>query len=238
MALVLIVPLLVTTACSQVKPPSPPAPPTQPQLWGIACPALLDEANGSNHDQLPTREMTPANISKQKELLDKWWGVRSRDDLLHTLKWIEYGGHRRSFNDVCKAVEANDPKQLAKVQASLRKNDAQFAVMCKICSTNHKQLGSKSLMGWDYCRYIDLCRWGFEAGYITEAEAWGYIMPAAKLLQTTFDSWQDLGHNYIIGRQFWKISLAKDEQMAESFQTLTTELDSPWNKLPWTLSLP
>jgi hypothetical protein len=88
-------------------------------------------------------------------------------------------------------------------------------------------------------RYIALCRWGYLVGYLSEAEAWGLIMPAAQRLQRTFVSWDELGENYLIGRQFW----SPDENRQnghlhrETLRRLLGSPDSPWKRYPWNTRL-
>ncbi|NTW28513.1 MAG: DUF1266 domain-containing protein [Coriobacteriia bacterium] len=41
-------------------------------------------------------------------------------------------------------------------------------------------------------------------------------MPAARLMQSTFSSWKDLGDNYIIGRSFWTMDEAGNNAMRQA----------------------
>ena len=77
------------------------------------------------------------------------------------------------------------------------------------------------------------------ADYISEEEAWERIMPVAKMLQKTFDSWEDLGRNYIIGRQFWsyKETQRNGYIFEDAYQRLLDMPSSPWNKYPWNMNL-
>jgi len=108
-----------------------------------------------------------------------------------------------------------------------------------IARTYYAALGKKSLLGWDYARYVSLCRWGYMAGYFTETEAWEKIMPVAGMLQATFDSWTDLGKNYLIGRKFWSRAETKEsgERIEAAYEKLISDTESPWNKLAWSLNL-
>jgi hypothetical protein len=103
----------------------------------------------------------------------------------------------------------------------------------------YDELGEKSLIGWDYCRLIMLCRWGYMTGLISEEEAWEMIMPAATVLQKTFDSWEDLGKNYLIGRQFWSYRESREngELYDEAFVRMLEMHSSPWNIYPWSMDL-
>ena len=99
----------------------------------------------------------------------------------------------------------------------------------------YERLGAKGLIGWDYARYVSLCRWGYVAGYLSEDEAWVRIMKAARLLQQTYGSWRELGENYLIGREFWSpAQTARNGQLYEAtFQRLVSDPQSPWVRLPW-----
>ena len=107
------------------------------------------------------------------------------------------------------------------------------------CIKDFFKLGKKSLVGWDMIRYIHLCRWGALAGYMSEEEAWNRIKPVAQKLQKTFDSWEDLGDNYLIGRRFWnkKVSLEGASEFQKIVDWLKTNKDSPWVKVDWNTDL-
>jgi hypothetical protein len=103
----------------------------------------------------------------------------------------------------------------------------------------HEKVGDKSILTWDYGRLIFLCRWGYMCGYITEEEAWTIIIEIARMLQKQFDSWEDLGQNYIIGRQFWFYEEMQKEgyKFEDAFQRLVDMPSSPWNMYPWDMDL-
>jgi hypothetical protein len=96
-----------------------------------------------------------------------------------------------------------------------------------------------SISAWDYDRYVALCGWGYLAGYLSEDEAWQRIMPVARLLQKTFSSWEDLGRNHIVGREFWSWEQTQDRGSLtlQSYKKLLTDPSSPWVKLKWDLDL-
>jgi hypothetical protein len=95
--------------------------------------------------------------------------------------------------------------------------------------------GRKSLLGWDYSRYVLLCRWGYHCGYLSEQEAWDRIMPVARMLQKTFSSWADLGENFLVGREFWSYAemLRTGAEVKAAYQTLLDDPFSPWKFNPW-----
>lgn len=99
------------------------------------------------------------------------WGVESRDDLLATLVWIEQGGHRQEFDTLAWELSSLSSEQLADVHSQAAADPA-LANEIDIVEKNAAQLGSKSISGWDYARYVYLCRCGYLAGYLTEDEMW------------------------------------------------------------------
>ncbi len=196
------------------------------------------ERNHSRLDTLATAKITEVDVRDARELLDEWWGIRTKKELIDILSWLETEGHRKSFEDVAKTV------------ANL--NDEQFNALVVVCGDNKQktqellvarkfssQLGNKSILGWDYSRYINVCRWGYTAGLLSEQEAWEKIMPIARKLQSTFDSWEDLGCNYLIGRQFWSYKQTKEDSYLyeDAVQRLVDIPSSPWNKYPWNMNL-
>jgi hypothetical protein len=72
-----------------------------------------------------------------------------------------------------------------------------------------------------------------------ETNAWRQIMPAAQQLQQTFDSWQDLQTNYLIGREFWSLEQTKKTgaPFQAAFEKLSEDPSSPWNAIPWNTPL-
>jgi len=64
-------------------------------------------------------------------------------------------------------------------------------------------------------------------------------MPVAKMLQKTFDSWEDLGKDYLIGHEFWS-SQSEDndrDRLQATYQELLNNDASPWKLCPWSINL-
>lgn len=113
--------------------------------------------------------------------------------------------------------------------------DRQLAIVNKY----GKMFGKKGILGWDYCRLIALCRWGVYCNYITKDEAWQKMMPAARALQLNFKSWEELGLNYVVARQFCSKAetLNSGDAYEANFKKLMTDPKSPWKQIPWNTAL-
>jgi hypothetical protein len=206
--------------------------------WALGCAAVLNERNHGNHETLSPDNKTERRINDWKETLDKTWNDKSREDLLESLDWIEKGGHRNRFEYLGALIEGMSEEQYGAILES-KIYDLEQLYEILIAKEYYTKLGEKSLLGWDYSRYICLCRWGYLVGWLSEQEAWEKIMPAAEILQKKFSSWEELGRNYIIGRMFWSYQETKDDGnlYSEAFQRLLEMKSSPWNKLAWAANL-
>ena len=213
-------------------------PAREQKMWALAACAVLTKSNGDRLDLLGGSERTEEKIKSQIELLDKWWEIRNRDDLLNMLKWIEDGGHRKRFDDLAWHLANLSPAQIDDARTATGV-DSEGRNKIDVVLKYYRQLGAKSITAWDYDRYILLCGWGYLVGYLSEDEAWQYIMPAARLLQKTFSSWEELSRNYLIGREFWSLqhTTRRYRLMQECYQALLSDPTSPWRTIPWDADL-
>ena len=208
-------------------------PPTREQkAWAIAASAILASFNHEPLNTLPSNGSAPAT----RKLLRDWWGISNRDDLLGALSWIEQGGHRQLFSELGSRTAQASPEQLKEALTHLNSENANSV---RVAHRYYGKFGSQSIAGWDYGRYINLCRWGVTAGYLSEDEAWQHAMYAASVLQQTFGSWREFGENYLVGREFWSLrqTTIDGNAMKGVYQRLLNDPASPWNRIPWNLPL-
>lgn len=77
-------------------------------------------------------------------------------------------------------------------------------------------------------RLVFMSRLCFDAGYISEEEAWNYIDIACERLRF-FDSWSSFTTRYLIGRTMWDV----EHPFIQDFRKFEKELLQPgnlWNK--------
>jgi len=207
------------------------------QQWALGCAAVLTERNHGSHGLLAGDAVTEQSRLSARTLLSEWWGINSREDLLDTLASLDEKGHRADFAKIGRAICRLNRKTYEGLLAA--EDDPETINKMRIAREYYVQLGYKSLYGWDYSRAICLCRWGYTVGYLSEEEAWEQVLPMARLLQATFDSWEDLGRNYLIGRRFWSDAETNEDgwRYEDALQRLRDMRDSPWNRYPWDLDL-
>jgi hypothetical protein len=206
--------------------------------WALGCAAVLTERNHDSHVLLGGCGLSAKDIEEKTEILSEAWGIDSREDLLESLNWIDGGGHRVKFQ-MWSSYTSNLSEEECREVIESDKSNAATRHQMRIAGRYYEELGDKGLYGWDYSRYICLCRWAYVAGYISEQEAWKKIMPVARMLQKKFDSWSDLGRNYLIGRQFWSAEESERSgwECEDAYQRLLEMRSSPWNRFDWDMDL-
>lgn len=211
-------------------------PTARQRQWALATSAVLTEVNNCCHFIL---EETQSQNGHGAKTLRKGWGVHNREDLLRSLKWLEEGGHRRRYDSFARALQQSGQiiaRPEVSYAADLANIDDEQKRTIAVVKIIHKRFGKKGLAGWDFSRYVSLCRWGVHAKYLTEEEAWIKIMPAARMLQSTFSSWAELGYNYRLGRTFWS-PMCDERYILDALDKLKNENTSPWAALPWQVNL-
>jgi ankyrin repeat protein len=202
------------------------------QNWALAASAIVAT---HNHEPLDTLS-SGGTVLGTKRMLQDWWGISNRDQLLQSLEWIDQGGHRQLFSALGARTASLSPEDLSRLVSQLDPEDANSLT---IAHRYYGKYSTQSITAWDYGRYINVCRWGVAAGYLSEDEAWPRVMHAAQILQQTFTSWSEFGENYLVGREFWSLSQTKidGQQMRAIYARLLNDGSSPWNRIPWGLSL-
>lgn len=214
--------------------------PTQAQKeWALATCAILTEVNHGRHELLGGEIPTPERQQIIRETLRRWWGVESREDLLSTMRWVASEGHRAEFTAIEQTLGAMSGAEIQAWKRRLMHEAPKQIYRVEMVQRYAPELKGPGILAWDLDRFVALCGWGYIAGYLTEAEAYSYMMPAAITLQSSYGSWEELGRSHIIGRQFWsqEQTQATGFRNMQAYQTLISSPRSPWARIPWTLDL-
>lgn len=236
--LAIVVAAIMARALVSAEEPAQKVPSDEAKRWAIASGAVLVRLQDARLDGLDWLDREPMCQMIIKSSLQRWWDVSNKRELMETLKWIDDQGHRAQFDRIASALASLDDPENARYIEEM-KATAEGKHQISVVERHRENLGRKSLLGWDYSRYVNVVRQAYYVGYLTEKEAWELIMPAARKLQQTFESWEDLGENYIIGTEFW--SEAQYKQRRKTLETICENLlgnpESPWSELPWDTKL-
>ncbi|WP_444944987.1 DUF1266 domain-containing protein [Microbulbifer sp. ZKSA006] len=209
------------------------------QLWGLGVSSILTEMNGQRHDTLYQAGVrTEKVVSNLKHMMQRDWGIESREEYLDMLEWLANEGHNHSYMQIQDHFNTLSEKSIdALIKAYSHNTDQQSNF--KIVRNYRHTLRVGGIGAWDDGRYVSICRWGATTGVLTEEESWEKIHQVALRVQSSYDSWYSFGLSYIAGRQYWRKDtsefFAKDAM--KMIRGLTGKSNSPWNLLDWNLDL-
>jgi hypothetical protein len=183
---------------------------------------------------------------RERDSLERQWGIGSTETALKTLDWLKEEGHRMQFDPILKcATDALSPdseyeyhwptvSNLEDALPLLRSRGyvrgAPLYLPLLECISD-LDLEDKSTLAWDMGRMVNVARWSYELGYITESEAWAYIFHAEAESASFYEDWAGFGNAYIIGRSMWGDNnmLSVHIDMVEK---LLKDPKSPWAFMP------
>ena len=93
---------------------------------------------------------------------------------------------------------------------------------------NLSELESIDVTAWDMGRMVNVARYSYDLGYISESQAWEYIFFAEQESSSHYADWAAFGRAYIIGRALWG---GKNLNLYDAMSTvnkLKKDKKSPW----------
>lgn len=178
-------------------------------------------------------------------ILEEYWGVKSREQVLTTLENIRQTGHRTKFSVLKSfvppegALNANALEKFKQVfsfdfseEQNLQMDDEAYQKLASWMQRTNKYISECGILGWDVARFVHLVRLSFVSGYINDNEAWGEILKMAPLAEDKFKNWLEFSQSFLIGRTFW--SGCEDPQVKLICERLLGHPASPWQFFSWT----
>lgn len=200
------------------------------QRWAIAAGGVLTRLNQDTFETLQNDFPKEEGIA----VLRDWWGINSAAEVKDMLVWLANEGHRRRFEPLYQQIAPLNESQLKQLLAQVEGDEV---ALYTFIWQNRQRFTKGSLLSWDLARLINVCRFAYTAGYLTEGEAWTAIMQAARALQKAYPSWDALTDSYLLGWQFWQGGATVRNKEAAAAQWLKTSPESPCQRLPWNTSL-
>ena len=91
----------------------------------------------------------------------------------------------------------------------------------------------QSVIAWDLVRVVNLGRWAYLCGYVSENEMWQIMQVAADIALEHFSSWEEYGRSFIMGRGVWHVLFFKQKTAYEIVELLLENDESPWKQSNW-----
>ena len=180
---------------------------TEKQRW-LNVGGVLTAMNYEFINSLATGRPVKENRAAMKE----WWGITGRQTALDALESLVNSGHHLTFDS-----------QLNR--EIFRADLIEFDIV-----SEKTDLNDITTLAWDMGRLVNVARWCFDLGYISEDEAWKYIETAYKEVQTAYSSWHEFAAGYLIGRALWS---EMERDVVRIVAGLLKDADSPWVMSGW-----
>ena len=210
--------------------PQPPAvPPLSPaRTWALAVSVIYTQHNYGNPHVLGGG-MDPARAT---EMMRHDWKIQKSADLLAILDILQ--AKRESAKMIAYGRKASllTNEQFNQLMATERNREPAMRALRAGYWKWQDRLG----VAWDLCRAANLINLGYDAGYLSEQDAWSRLIPIAVDIKNTFTSWKEMADNFVDGR----VIVQGHEPRFDALEQLLTdpqEPNSPWNQIPWATDL-
>lgn len=208
------------------------------QFAAINIGAVNAEQTGYFCDSLSTG----AGVADIKQNLSNYYDIMDRETALETLEWLFTSGHRVYFDAIKGAVsgretqidgsglDQDDIVRLEEYASNLQESIGTLMAYDFIKLRQPADLYQRSVAAWDMGRLVLVTRCCFDAGYISDEEAWHYIFGARQLSQKAYRSWEDFASGYVIGRAMWSGNTMSLTGIISITQGLLADAQSPWKQ--------
>ncbi len=205
------------------------------RLWLLGGSALFVELNGGNVRSLVPFEKTKRTRREWQGILERSWGVISRDSFYSKLERLEERGDSLEYERLLPAA-ADPEKTYADLARSGDYNRQELKRIWFLDQLDQDLPRANTLKGWDLGRAMVLCRWAVLAGYISRDEAWTEMARLGGAAARRFSSWGELGANIALGRGFWQAPYGRPEAVYQEVLGVMAVLSGPgriWSEVSW-----
>ncbi len=183
---------------------------------------------------------TGSDVEEIKDNLSSYYDIEDRDTALETLEWLYTSGHRVYFDNIkgilsgrgapiaVTGMDAETAERIREYSSNLQESIEEL-VEEKFLK-QRADLARCSILAWDMGRLVLVARCCFDAGYISEEEAWRYILDARQASQGQYTSWEEFAAGYVIGRAMWSGSGMSLMGIISIAQGLLEDEESPWKR--------
>lgn len=211
-------------------------------LWFNGTYGLLTASNRGNLQLVGGFEANDTTKQQMIEGLKNSWDVTDRASADENLKWLLEEGHNSDLLELYQSCEMDIYTKEELVQElENAKITGIDAVIMLLTYDAVQQYGENAIKAWDLCRAMQMSTWYYLAGYYTYEEAMDQSLEIAKLLQSTYTSWDDMMQSYLYGFQYWNEDDSSDETSdsyarKQLYERLKTQENSPY-QLDWNMTL-
>lgn len=170
-------------------------------------------------------------VDSLKEQIRSWWKITDRESAFEIVDWLLREGHHAEADRVLAAMrngqetEGIDEDKVEDVSLI-----TDYMLENSICDVNFLP---HTAIAWDLVRIVNLGRWAFQCGYITEEDMWNIMRVADETASANFSSWEEYGMSFVFGRGVWHGDTDDCQTAYEIVAELLKNEDSPWLQFSW-----
>lgn len=210
---------------------------TDTMLWMNGTHAIITAVNGGDYQTFGM--MSVEEEASQQQRLKESWEVTDSASADETLAWLSAEGHHAAYEEEMEKlteaglaeVEEGDRAAFIYEKYEITEEEAQLYAELYIA---YEKNGETAILAWDYSRAMALIEDCYRAGYYTQKEALDKSLEEAKVIQSTFDSWDAFVESYLTGYEYW--SGSGSEERRKIYEELKAASDNPY-RLKWGTAL-
>lgn len=214
-------------------------------LWFNATYAPLTYSNGWNWKLVGGIQPTEENIKIDKYLLQQSWNVYDRESALDAVEWLKEEGHRETCRECMEEMKEQgllelDEKAFQRAMTKAADSDKtnRYRIVYRMYQSG---LDADDMAAWDLCRANQLYAAFYVCGYMSYEEAMDASLENSMLLQSMYDSWDEMMEGYLLGYRFWQGDLYTDEnsptqERRRMYEMMLQMEDNPY-MLDWSMEL-
>lgn len=201
----------------------------QLRLLAFGAPMLV--YNDENVDSIDCPE---EDVESIRSTIESWWNVTDRESTLEIVKWLLEEGHHAEADEALEKVRKRGIENIS--QEERDDEESKIGDVCLIAESMEENgwcPGGKmpgSVIAWDLVRLVNLGRWAYLCGYVSESEMWQIMQAAADTALEHFSSWEEYGMSFVMGRGVWHGDPDDSETAYEIVSLLLEDDESPWKK--------
>ncbi len=209
--------------------------------WINSTYAILIEINDANHNIFGGLEPSILNTGIAKKTLEEWWDIKNKEEAQRMIQNLQKGYHNSDFLEEVKYYTIDSMTNEEFEEALKNVDDENDVAYFRMLKDVYDKYGENAILAWDLCRANSLLGYYYIAEYYTYEEALDEALEISKLIQKSFNSWDEMAESYLFGHQYWQGDNPYDEE-SESYQRiqvydkLKNKEDSPYN-IDWNLEL-
>lgn len=204
------------------------------RLWQVSLAAILGEMNGCYHHCLALHAMDDEDRrSGWKTSLSRDWEIENEKDLEETLEFLRTG-HNKGFQESMSRWQGATEDAIE--QHLLAVKDESYVAKLRLVVQHRHSLKHCGIYAWDAGRAAHIIRNAFYIDIISEERAWELLDQVTSEVYPAFNSWQQFGLSYTVGRAYWSATNLDEYFCQDRFshlQSIANNPEHPWNYLPW-----